>query len=121
MTTQKSAKSEDDARDINARLETYRKSIRANVSSSSDNSEGSDTKIETNNHAPGEKSVEESIEEVREYLECAICCENFADLGSVQQSHLSSQFAFQYRNLPQLLNTQKNVTFHLNLPINIQL
>ena len=34
---------------------------------------------------------------------------------SVQQSRLSSQFAFQCRNLPQLLNTQKNVQFHLNL------
>ena len=35
--------------------------------------------------------------------------------GSVQQSRLSSQFAFQCRNLPQLSNTQKYVQFHLNL------
>ena len=32
-----------------------------------------------------------------------------------QQSRLSSQFAFQYCNLPQLLNNQKNVPFHLKL------
>ena len=31
--------------------------------------------------------------------------------GSVQQSHLSSQFVFQYCNYPQLLNTQKNVPY----------
>ena len=40
--------------------------------------------------------------------------------GSVQQSRLSSQFVFQCWNLPQLLNTQKNVQFHLILHINVQ-
>ena len=40
--------------------------------------------------------------------------------GSVQQSPLSSQFAFRCCNLPQLLNTQKNVPFHLNLHLNPQ-
>ena len=41
-------------------------------------------------------------------------------LGSVQQPYLSSQFAFQCRNLPQLLSTQKDVAYLLNLPINLQ-
>ena len=40
-------------------------------------------------------------------------------LGWVQQSPLSSQFAFQCSNLPQLLNTQKNVQFLLNLHFNL--
>ena len=40
--------------------------------------------------------------------------------GSAQLSRLSSQFAFHCRNLPQLLNTYKNVPFHLNLHINLQ-
>ena len=38
----------------------------------------------------------------------------FEDMGSVQQSRLSSQFAFHCCNLQQLLNTQKNVPFHLS-------
>ena len=42
------------------------------------------------------------------------------ELGSVQQSRLSSQFSFQCCNLPQLLNTLKNVPCHLNLHINLQ-
>ena len=40
--------------------------------------------------------------------------------GSVQRSRLPSQFAFQCCNLPQLLNTQKNVPLHLNLHFNLQ-
>ena len=44
--------------------------------------------------------------------------ESKADLGSVQP--LSSQFAFQCCNLPQLLNTQKNLPFHLSLHINLE-
>ena len=40
--------------------------------------------------------------------------------GSVQQSRLSSQFAFQCRNLLQLLNTRKNIPLHLNLRFNLQ-
>ena len=40
--------------------------------------------------------------------------------GSVRQSRLLSKFAFQRCILPQLLNTQKNVTFHLNLHFNLQ-
>ena len=39
--------------------------------------------------------------------------------GSVQQSRLPSQFAFQCCNLPQPLNTQKNVPFHINLHFNL--
>ena len=39
--------------------------------------------------------------------------------GSVQQSCLSSQFVFQCCNLSQLLNTQRNVEFHLNLHFNL--
>ena len=42
------------------------------------------------------------------------------DQGSVQQFRLSSQFWFQCCNLPQLLYTQKNVPFHLNLNFNLQ-
>ena len=38
---------------------------------------------------------------------------------SVQQSRLSSQFAYQCCNLPQLSNTPKNVPFHLNLHCNL--
>ena len=45
--------------------------------------------------------------------------ENMVDLGSVQQSRLSSQFAFHCCNLPQLLNPQNNVLFHLNLHFNL--
>ena len=41
-------------------------------------------------------------------------------MGSVHQSRLPSQFAFQCFNFPQLLNTQKNVLFHLNLHFNLQ-
>ena len=44
---------------------------------------------------------------------------SFALQESVQQSHLSSQFLFQWCNLLQLLNTQKNVPFHLNLHLNL--
>ena len=40
-------------------------------------------------------------------------------LGSVQQSRLSSQFPFQGCNLLQLLNTLKNVEFHLNWHFNL--
>ena len=40
--------------------------------------------------------------------------------GSVQQSRLSSQFEFQCFNFPQQLNTRKNVSFHLNLNVNLQ-
>ena len=40
--------------------------------------------------------------------------------ASVQQCHLSSNFAIQCCNLPQLLYTRKNVSFHLNLHLNIQ-
>ena len=39
--------------------------------------------------------------------------------GSVHQSRLSSRFAFQCWNLPQLLSTRKNVQFHLNLCFNL--
>ena len=35
--------------------------------------------------------------------------------GSVRQSCISSQFAFQCYSLARQLNTQKNVPFHLNL------
>ena len=38
-----------------------------------------------------------------------------ADQGSVQQSRLSSQFAFQPRNFSQLFNTQKNVPFCISI------
>ena len=41
-------------------------------------------------------------------------------MGSVQQSRLSSQFEFHCCNFPQLLDTQKNVQFHLNLHFNLQ-
>ena len=40
--------------------------------------------------------------------------------GSVQQSRLSSHFALQCCNLPQLLTTQLNLQFHLNLHFNLQ-
>ena len=40
--------------------------------------------------------------------------------GSVQQSCLPSQLAFQSCNVPQLLNTKKNVQFHINLYFNLQ-
>ena len=40
--------------------------------------------------------------------------------GSVQQSRLSSQFAFQRCHLPQLLSVKKNVPFHLNSHFNLQ-
>ena len=41
--------------------------------------------------------------------------------ASVQQSpRLSSKFVFPCCTLPQLLNTQKNVPYHLNLHINLQ-
>ena len=40
--------------------------------------------------------------------------------GSVQQSRLSSQFVFQCCYLLQLLNTQKNVPFNLNLHFDLQ-
>ena len=46
---------------------------------------------------------------------------SFVILGSVQQSCLSAQFAFQCSNLLQLLNAKKNVQFHLNLHFNLQL
>ena len=42
------------------------------------------------------------------------------DQGGVQQSRLSSQFSFQCYDLQQLLKTQKNVPFHLNLHSNLQ-
>ena len=42
------------------------------------------------------------------------------DQGSVQQSRLSSQFALQCCNLLHLLNTKKNIPFHLNLNFNLQ-
>ena len=41
------------------------------------------------------------------------------NLGSVQQSSLLSQFAFQCCNFPQLLKTLKNVPFHLILNLNL--
>ena len=40
--------------------------------------------------------------------------------GSVLQSRLPSKLAFQCCKLPQLLNTQQNVPFHLNLHFNLQ-
>ena len=43
-----------------------------------------------------------------------------AGLGSVEQSNLSYQFAFQCCNVLQLLNTRKNVPLHLNLHFNLQ-
>ena len=39
--------------------------------------------------------------------------------GSVHQSHLSYQSAFQFCHLPQLLSTQKNIQFHLNLHLRV--
>ena len=47
-------------------------------------------------------------------------CRLKTDQGSVQQSRLSSQFVFQCCNLPQLMNFQKNVPFHVNLNFNLQ-
>ena len=41
----------------------------------------------------------------------------FLGFREVQQSRLSSQFAFQCCDLPQLLNTEKNVPFSLNLQL----
>ena len=40
------------------------------------------------------------------------------NLGRVQRTRLSSQFAFKCCNLPQLLNTQKNAELHLNMHLN---
>ena len=40
--------------------------------------------------------------------------------ASVQQSCPSSQFAFQCCNLPQLLNTRKNVLVNLNIHFNLK-
>ena len=49
-----------------------------------------------------------------------VVCVSVGDQGRVQQSPFSSQFEFQRCNLPQMLNTQENVPFHISLNFNLQ-
>ena len=61
------------------------------------------------------------ISEREDSVLCSDVRNNLFGPGSVQQSRLPSQFAFQRCNLPQLLNTRKNLPFHHNLHVNLQI
>ena len=66
---------EDDVEKINQRLDSYRKSIVSIVSSPSE--------PEPKGVPNKKKSIKESSDELKECLECTICCESFEDRGGV--------------------------------------